>query len=90
LLTRNEKYHSGTSEKMNEESRLLMQVWGALGDYVRTGEKSDAAVALVRALVDLGYDVEEFCDAQGECPFIDSALDGLAADDEEENEDEDY
>ncbi len=77
---------------MNEESRLMMQIWEAVSDFINSGEKQDAADAIVEAFVDSGHDVEQLYDAEGECPYIDRALTSAAAENEDidENEDEDY
>lgn len=78
---------------MNDEARLMMQIWERVSDYINSGEKQDAADAMVEAFIDSGHDVETLYDAEGECPYIDRALTSAAAENEDIDEtdyDEEY
>lgn len=79
---------------MNDEARLMVLIWESISDFVISGEKQDAADALVASFVELGHDVEQLYDAEGECPFLDRALVSAAAANEDDEEpgynDEEY
>lgn len=59
---------------MDEEAHLISSIWERISDYISTGYKQDAANALVHAFLDVGIEIEELADAEGECPILDRAL----------------
>lgn len=73
---------------MNDESRLMMRIWEQVSEVISSGDKQDAADAIVNSFVEFGYDVETLYDADGECPYIDRALATAAAEEAAEAEDD--
>jgi hypothetical protein len=69
---------------MNEEARLLMLIWESISDFISTGDKQEAADAIVGSFVEGGHDLDLLFDADGECPFIDRALSAAQIEDEDE------
>ena len=72
---------------MNDEARLLLSIWEAVQDYIPTGDRQEAALGVIKSLVELGNDLELLHDAEGECPYLDRALNEAALDQDEEIDD---
>lgn len=59
---------------MTDESRLLASIWERVGDFISAGDKKEAAAAMLRGFLDVGYEIHDLIDADGECPYMDKAL----------------
>ncbi len=59
---------------MNEEARLLMNIWVSLEDFISNTDKPAAAAAIVRAFSEMGHEARELLDAEGEDTYLDAAL----------------
>ena len=72
---------------MNDEARLLYALWEGISDLVPTGDRQEAAASMIRVLIELNdSDINLLHDAEGECPYLDRALEEVA---EEVREDAD-
>lgn len=67
---------------MNDESRLLMEIWERLDDYIPMAHKTNAAKAIFAAFREAGYSTRDFDDLEGEDEHIDAALDVVLDDDD--------
>jgi hypothetical protein len=64
---------------MNDEARLLFGLWEAVSDLIPTGDRQEAAANLIRVLIEQGgNDIDLLHDAEGECPYLDRALEEVA------------
>lgn len=73
---------------MNDEARLLYSLWESVSDFIPTGERQEAATALINVLIELNdNDINLLHDAEGECPHLDRALEAVADEHAEDADD---
>lgn len=74
---------------MNGESRLVLEVWDGVRDYIPVAKREDIAAATLRAYVDYGFDPEDLADLVGEDRYLEEAYNLLYGSDEDEIPDDD-
>lgn len=68
---------------MNSESRLILEVWESVRDFVPTAKRTDIAQALLRSFEEFGTDPGLFADLRGEDKNLEEAFETLYGEDEE-------
>ena len=71
---------------MNEEAQLLSQLWENVQDNLPNSEKLEVAKAIIRTLIEFGNDIHLLYDAEGNCTYLDRALEAVEGEEEESNE----
>jgi hypothetical protein len=72
---------------MNSESKLVVELWDYFRDMLPAGKRVAAAAHILRLFEEYGVDVDHD-DLEGECEYLDEAIDHF--DDEDEDDDLDY
>lgn len=62
----------------NDEAQLLASLWDSIEGYISTGEKQEVAEHIIRGLITHGFDLNLLHDAEGNCQYLDKALDNVA------------
>ena len=72
---------------IKSESNLVIEVWEQVRDYLPAARRQEAAVGIIRAFVEFGFDKEDFSDIIDEDDVLTAAFN--EAFDEGEDEDQD-
>lgn len=62
---------------MSSESKLVVELWDYFRDMIATGKRQDAATHLLRLFQEYGIEVEQ-SEIEGECEYLDEAIETLA------------
>jgi hypothetical protein len=77
---------------MNSESKLVVELWDYFRDMIGASKRQDAALHLLRLFQEYGIEVEQ-SEIEGECEYLDEAIEALLEDEDEDDgyydEDED-
>lgn len=71
---------------MKSEVRLVLEVWEAAGRELPPGKRQEAAIGIVRAFVDFGFDARDLAPLRDEEDELAEAYVTVFSDDEEEAE----
>lgn len=76
---------------MNSESKLVVELWDYFRDMIAAGKRHDAAIHILRLFEEYGIEVDHD-ELEGECEYLDDALEALndGDDDHDVDTDEDY
>ena len=73
---------------MNSESKLIVELWDYFRDMLAAGKRQDAATHLLRLFRE--YDIEvDWSEIEGECEYLDEALEHMLEDEDDDHHDED-
>ena len=70
---------------MNDESKLIVELWEYFRDLLGAAKRQDAATHLLRLFEEYGIDIHK-ADIHGECEYLDEGL-LMLSDDHEYEED---
>ena len=70
---------------MDNETKLLLEIWQNFRDVIPTARRDDSALALLKSFEEYGFDIDP-SEVEGEDEYLDNALEVLK--DEEEGLDE--
>lgn len=68
---------------MNSESRLVLEVWDSVRDFIPAAKRTDIAQALLRSFEEYGVDPGDFADLKGEDKNLEEAFETLYGEDPE-------
>lgn len=71
---------------MSSESKLVVELWDYFRDMIGAGKRADAALHLLRLFQEYGIEVEQ-SEIEGECEYLDDAIEALLEDEDEGNDD---
>lgn len=74
---------------MNSESKLVVELWDYFRDMIAAGKRQDAAIHLLRLFQEYGVEVDHD-DLEGECEYLDEAIEALMDDDHDDAHDSDW
>lgn len=74
---------------MNSESKLVVELWDYFRDMIAAGKRQDAAIHLLRLFQEYGVEVDHD-DLEGECEYLDEAIEALMDDDHDDTHDSDW
>lgn len=76
---------------MSSETKLVVELWDYFRDMIAAGKRPDAALHILRLFEEYGVDVDHD-ELEGECEYMDEALQAIndPEDDVDEDTDEDY
>jgi hypothetical protein len=70
---------------MNSESRLILEVWESVRDFVPAPKRPDIAEQMLRRFEEYGFDPGDYADLVGEDKYLEEAFNVLYAAEEEES-----
>jgi hypothetical protein len=73
---------------MDNEAKLLLEIWHNFRDIIPVARRDDSALTLLKAFEEYGFDIDA-TDIEGEDEYLDNALEVLR-DDEEGAEESDW
>lgn len=73
---------------MSSESKLVVELWDYFRDMLAAGKRQDAAIHLLRLFQEYGFEVEQ-SEIEGECEYLDEAIEALLEDEDDAGYDED-
>ena len=73
---------------MSSESKLVVELWDYFRDMLAAGKRQDAAIHLLRLFHEYGFGVEQ-SEIEGECEYLDEAIEALLEDEDDAGYDED-
>ena len=73
---------------MDSESKLVVELWDYFRDMIAAGKRSDAALHLLRLFQEYGIEVEQ-SEIEGECEYLDDALEAMLEEEDPDAYDED-
>ena len=71
---------------MNEEAQLLYRLWENVQDFIPNAEKFEVAKSIIRTLLEFGNDIHLLYDAEGNCSYLDRALEAIEGEEDDERE----
>jgi hypothetical protein len=72
---------------MDNETKLLLEIWHNFRDIIPASRRDDSALTLIKAFEEYGFDIDA-SDIEGEDEYLDGALEVLNDDDQEESSDD--
>lgn len=69
---------------MNSETRLVLENWESVRDYVPANKKLDVAIQWLKSFEEFGIDPGDFADLVGEDKILEEAYTMLYGDDSQE------
>lgn len=67
---------------MNSETKLVFELWDYIRDVIPAGKRSDAVLFMLRLFDESGLDFDRH-DLEGECEYLDEALQAMSEEIEE-------
>jgi hypothetical protein len=67
---------------MNSETKLAFELWDYFRDMIGKGNRTEAAMHMLRLFEEHGVDIDRH-DLEGECEYLDEALQNTGEDEEE-------
>jgi hypothetical protein len=72
---------------MNSETKLVVDLWDYMRDVIPAGKRTDAAIKMLDLFQEYGYEVSSH-ELEGECEYLDEALEAFLDEDRSEDDDE--
>lgn len=71
---------------MNSETKLVFELWDSLRENITASKRLDSVMRILRLFEEYGIEIDHV-DLEGECEYLDDALQALAqlSDDDTEN-----